>query len=276
MDMKKTFLWRMLRERRILAAHKRVAEICAQLVADYTARPVHFDIKPKHAFSTDRIIWQYWAQGYDDVPETVRQCLDSVDKYAVGYTVVRLSDANLTDYLDIPDFLQEKRSRMTFTHFSDILRLMLLKAYGGIWMDATILLSAPIPEQYAACDFFVFRRDPAEPHYKYWRNVYAYYFGWSKGFRVNMLSSFIVSRKGAEPVASLCDLMLLWWQDHDEMPDYFFFQILFDVYVPSTVCPVVSDTLPHYWQQSAHDSAFSLMPREEILKNIPIHKMTYK
>ena len=274
--MKKTFLWRKLRERRILAAHRRVAEICGRLVAEYAAHPVHFDIKPKHAFSSERIIWQYWAQGYDDVPETVRQCLASVDAHADGYTVVRLSDAHLADYLDIPDFLQEKRSRMSITHFSDVLRLMLLKAYGGIWMDATIRLSAPVPAQYADRDFFVFRRDPAEPHYKYWRNVYAYYFGWAKGFRVNMLNSFIVSRKGAEPVSSLCDLMLLWWRDHDDVPDYFFFQILFDVYAPSTVCPVVSDTLPHYLQQSAHDPAFSLMPRAEIPKNIPIHKMTYK
>ena len=274
--MKKTFLWRLLRERRILSTHKRVSGICSQLIAEYEAHPVDFDIKPKQQLPDDRIIWQYWAQGYEHVPETVRNCLASVDAHAAGYTVIRLSDANVSDYLDIPDFIQQKRDRMSITHFSDILRLMLLKAYGGIWMDATIRHSAPVPESYACLDFFAFRRDPAEPHYKYWRNVYAYYFGWAKGFRVNVLNSFIICRKETEPVASLCNLMLYWWRDHDDVPDYFFFQILFDVYVPSTVCPIVSDTLPHYLQQSIHDPSFSLMPREEIERKIPIHKMTYK
>lgn len=269
-------IWRKLREYKILSAHRRVAAVCEQLVADYTARQVRFDIYPKKSFPTDRIIWQYWSQGYGQVPGVVEKCLASVDRYAGDYTIVRLSDANLSDYLDIPDFILQKRDRMSLAHFSDVLRLMLLKAYGGIWMDATLLLTAPIPEEYTRQDFFVFRRDPCEPDIKYWRNVYAYYFGWAKGFRVNMLNSFIVSRKDAEPVSSLCDLMLLWWQDHDDVPDYFFFQILYDVFAPASACPVVSDTLPHYLQQSEHDPAFSLMPREEIVKRIPIHKLTYK
>lgn len=273
---KQGFLWRKIRERRILSAHRRVAAICETLMAEYDAHPVRFHFAPKKDFSSDRIIWQYWAQGYENVPEVVSRCLASVDAFTDGYTVVRLSDDNLADYINIPDFIQQKRGHMSKAHFSDILRLMLLKTYGGIWMDATILLSAPLPVEIAGRDFFVFRRDPKEPDYKYWQNVYAYYFGWAKGFRVNMLNSFIVSRKGAEPVSSLCDLLLLWWRDHDDVPDYFFFQILYDVYASSNACPIVSDTLPHYLQQSVQDPSFSLMSREEIVRRIPIHKLTYK
>jgi hypothetical protein len=275
-DLSRTFVWRKLREQKILRAHRRVAAICETLVAEYDAHPVHFDFSPKHNFSTARIIWQYWAQGYDNVPDVVRKCLDSVDQFAVDYTIVRLTDENLVDYLDIPDFIREKRGKMTTAHYSDLLRLMLLKTYGGIWMDATIMLTGPIPDEYARQDFFVFRRDPKEPNIKYWRNVYAYYFGWAKGFRVNMLNSFIISRKGTEPVASLCDLMLLWWRDHDGLPDYFFFQILYDVFAKSSACLVVSDTLPHYLQQSISDPAFCIMQRDEIEKRISIHKLTYK
>ena len=40
--------------------------------------------------------------------------------------------------------------------------------------------------------------------------------------------------------------------------------------------PLVSDTLPHYLQQSINDPSFDLMSREEILRTIPIHKLTYK
>ncbi len=275
-DLSRTYLWRKLREQKILRTHRRVAGICEALIAEYDRYPVHFNFAPKHAFSSDRIIWQYWAQGYDSVPDVVRKCLDSVDRYASDYTVVRLTDANVADYLEVPAFIQEKREKMTTAHYSDLLRLMLLKTYGGIWMDATIMLTGPVPEEYARQDFFVFRRDPNEPNIKYWRNVYAYYFGWAKGFRVNMLNSFIISRKGAEPVASLCDLMLLWWRDHEGLPDYFFFQILYDVYAKPSACLVISDTLPHYLQQSISDPAFCLMLRDEIEKRISIHKLTYK
>lgn len=275
-DLSRTFIWRKLREQKILRSHKRVAGICEALVKEYDASPVHYDLASKQASPNGRIIWQYWAQGYDNVPEVVRKCLDSVDRFASDYTIIRLSDTNLSEYLDVPDFIQNKRGQMTVAHFSDLLRLMLLRTYGGIWMDATILLTGPIPEEYAKPDFFVFQRDPNEPDYKYWRNVYAYYFGWAKGFRVNMLNSFIIARKGNKTINDLCDLMLLWWKENDSLPYYFFFQILFDVYGCREEFPLVSDTLPHYLQQSRVDPAFQIMPREMIERTIPIHKLTYK
>ena len=220
MNLSRTFLWRKLRECKILRTHRRVAGICENLISEHEASPVQFELAPKKQFPNDRIIWQYWAQGYENVPLVVRKCLDSVEKYAGNYTLVRLTDENLSDYLDLPEFVKEKRACYSMTHFSDLLRLMLLRTYGGIWADATIMLSAPIPEDYAGCDFFVFRRDPNEPNRKYWCNTYAYYFGWAKGFRVNMLNSFIVARRGNRTVGDLCDLMLLWWQKHDSLPDF--------------------------------------------------------
>lgn len=276
MNLSRTYIWRKLRERKILAAHKRVAKICEALIKEYDSAHVDFDLTPKKQFDSDRIIWQYWAQGYDVVPKIVRDCLDSVDKYAADYTVVRLDDDNLTDYLDIPEYVQAKRASYSIAHFSDLLRLMLLAVYGGIWIDATIMLSGVIPETYLLQDLFVFRRDPNEPDQKYWRNTYAYYFGWSKGFKVNMLNSFIIAKKGNKTITDLCHYMLLWWKEHDSIPDYFFFQILFDTYAPKDVCPLVSDTLPHYLQQSINDPTFNLIPTGEILREIPIHKLSYK
>ena len=276
MNLSQTFIWRKLREKKILATHKRVAKICEALIAEYESTPFDFSLAPKKQFETDRIIWQYWAQGYDNVPKVVRECLDSVDKYAADYTIVRLSDENLAEYLNIPEFVQAKRTSYSIAHFSDLLRLMLLTVYGGIWIDATIMLSGVIPETYLLQDLFVFRRDPNEPNKKYWRNTYAYYFGWSNGFKVNMLNSFIVAKKGNKTITDLCNLMLLWWKEQDSIPDYFFFQILFDTYVPKDAFPLVSDTLPHYLQQSINDPKFNLIPKEEIPPKIPIHKLSYK
>lgn len=276
MNLSKTYLWCKLREMKILRQHRRVAAICRDLIAGWQAAPETAPLVPKKDLGTDRIIWQYWAQGYEAVPPVVRECLASVDRFAAGWTVIRLSDANLAEYLDLPDFVLEKRRNYSVAHFSDLLRLMLLQAYGGAWLDATVQLSGPIPKQYADGEFFVFRRDPAEPDRKYWSGTYAYYFGWAPGFRVNMLNSIIFSRKGGKTVSDLCSLLLRWWKEHDGLPDYFFFQILFDVYGAPSGMPLVSDTLPHYLQQSINDPSFSLMPRDEIPLRISMHKRTYK
>ena len=276
MNPKKTYLWRILRERKILRQHKRVAEVCQRLIDDYHAHPSGEALSPKKDFGTERIIWQYWAQGYGNVPPIVRECLDSVERFAGDYKLARLTDDNLSEYLDLPEYVQKKRVLYSRAHFADLLRLMLLQVYGGVWLDATVMLTAPIPESYAACEFFVFRRDPKEPDYKYWRNTYAYYYGWAPGFRVNMLNSIIFSRKEGKTVTNLCSLMLKWWKENDSLPDYFFFQILCDVYGLPADMPLVSDTLPHYLQQSMNDPSFALMSRKEILAQIPIHKLTYK
>ena len=276
MNLSRTYLWRKLRERKILRQHARVAGVCQHLIDDYRAHPTGENLSPKKDLGTERIIWQYWAQGYDAVPPVVRECLDSVEEFAGDYTLVRLTDENLQEYLDLPEYVQQKRSLFSRAFFSDLLRVMLLSTYGGIWLDATVFLTAEIPEEYAQCDFFVFYRDPKEPDYKYWRSTYAYYYGWARGFRVNMLSSIMVAKKGSRTVSDLSALMLKWWKENDYLPDYFFLQILFDVYGLPADMPLVSDTLPHYLQQSMSDPSFSLMSREEIKASIPMHKLTYK
>lgn len=276
MNLKNTYLWRKLREKKILRQHARVAAVCEDLIARYRADGPVVALKPKKQFSTDRIIWQYWAQGYDNVPPIVRQCLDSVEKYAGDFTLVRLTDDNLSEYLDLPEFVQSKRSLYSRAFFSDLLRLMLLSVYGGVWLDATIMMTGSIPEEYLASDFFVFYRNPNDPNYKYWRNTYAYYYGWAKGFRVNMLSSIMVAKINSDTAIDLCGLMLKWWKENDTLPDYFFLQILFDVYGVPAGMPRVSDTLPHYLQQSMNDPSFSLMSRDRIKATIPMHKLTYK
>lgn len=273
-------MWQILRRCEILRNHKRCARICEQHIDDYYAGDHPEILKAKKELGTDKIIWQYWAQGYDNVPEIVKMCLDSVDKYAGDYTVIRLSDANLCEYLEIPDYIVSKRDAYSHAFFSDLLRVMLLSSYGGLWLDATVMLSSPIPGEYANYDFFLYQRDPEEPNKEYWENVYSYYYSWHSGFRVNMLSSIFFAKKDTEVINSLASLMMIWWRENDSIPNYFFLQILFDVLINGKLkgynCPIVSDCGPHYLQQSINDPDFNLMDRETILATFPMHKLTYK
>lgn len=276
--LKKCSFWHLIRQKRITYQHARVAELCKQLTVENNViiiNPIRNDL-PKDT------IWQYWAQGYDNVPEVVKQCLDSVDKWKGDYTIIRLTDANLSDYIQLPDYIIEKKKQgiIPLAQFSDILRVCLLSTYGGVWLDATILLTGPLPQRYSDMEFFVFQRDPKEPNKKYWENAYAYYYGWSKGFRVNMLNAVIFAKKDSVVVTEMAQLLLTYWKNNDELPDYFFFQILFDVLINDKLkgqnCPIESDCTPHLLQQSINDPKFNLATKEEIMNRTSIHKLTYK
>ena len=123
------------------------------------------------------------------MPEIVHICFDSVDRYKGEYKVIRLDDAMISEYIDLPDFVWERRKNQQFTRtfFSDLLRVALLSTYGGVWLDATILLTGKLPKEYEDLDFFMYQRSEAQPNKTYWENTYAYYFGWDIDYKVRVL-----------------------------------------------------------------------------------------
>lgn len=275
-------IWNTIRERKIIHKHAQTAAICHELIGNYLEAapyPGGLPIIRKKDLKTEKIIWQYWSQGYDNLPEIIEQCLNSVDHWKGDYITIRLDDENVSDYLELPSSLIQKKGIMSKAHFSDILRLCLLYAYGGIWLDATIFMSGPIPTELTKGDFFVYQRDPKEPNKDYWKNTYSYYFGWADGFRVNMLNSIMHAKKAGTLVSTICGIMIYFWETNDTIPDYFFFQILFDVFIeryPQYQWTLVSDCKPHYLQQYLNDPAFNLATKEDILGSTSLHKLTYK
>ena len=93
-------------------------------------------------------IWMCWWQGEENAPEIVRACIDSVRRNAGGHEVVVITDENLSDYVDIPEWVLEKvrAGIMSRTHLSDLLRFALLAEYGGMWLDATFFCTGPLEE----------------------------------------------------------------------------------------------------------------------------------
>lgn len=277
-----SFLWSAARRWSILRDHKRVAAICDDYIDKYFASGERlFEAVPKKDLAGKKIIWQYWAQGFEgELPEVVKVCLDSVDKYKGDYEVIRLSDGTISDYVDIPDYVWAKRGHgFSVTAFSNVLRLALLYTYGGVWLDATVLLTGPLPEEYAQYDFFMFQRDENEPHKKYWENSYAYYWGWGPEFRVRVLTSIAFGRAGGRFLGDYLNLLLYVWKNNEQYPFYFTFQILFNQLVESGIsvpdCPIVSDCPPHYLMQLINDSTF-YMDSDEILERCTMHKLTFK
>ncbi|MDR1683075.1 MAG: capsular polysaccharide synthesis protein [Candidatus Symbiothrix sp.] len=274
----------MLRLRKTLCRHQEVADFWHPVINEYfQGRIEKYDLRPKKPIPDNKVIWQYWGQGFakDNLPEIVQICFDSVDKYKGDYVLIRLSDDTVGDYIDFPDFVWEKlRNNIEFTKtfFSDLLRVALLNVYGGVWLDATVLLTAPLPPKYAEWNYFMYQRDDAEPDKKYWESMYAYYWNWKPEFKVKMLTSIFFARKGSEVIQTLLDLILYYWKTQDHILDYFFFQILYNELMESELkdarCPLVSDVLPHYLQTKVNNESYPIT-MDEALKKTSIHKMAY-
>lgn len=122
---------------------------------------------------------------------------------------------------------------------------MLARCYNiPYWSDEGVVLGKR---------FFVYQRDDTEKNKKYWENAFAYYYGWYPGFKVRMLNSIIFSRRNNMIITKMRNLLLFFWTTHDRIPNYFFFQILYNELINNNshynVVPVESDCLPHYLQQ---------------------------
>lgn len=277
-----TGLWSRIRKRRIVKDQAEIAELIDSYISEYfSSGKKLFVPKAKTDLSGKKIIWQYWAQGLEgELPDVVKCCLESVDKYKGDYEVIRLSDETISQYVDIPEFIWEKRGHgFSVTAFSNILRLALLDTYGGVWLDSTVLLSGVIPDYLVDNDYFMFQRDEAEVNKKYWEGTYAYYFGWGENFRVRVLTSIVYSKVGSRFIDDYLNLLLYVWKVNDRYPFYFTFQVLYNQLVASGKtapnCKIVNDCPPHCLMQIINDpqAPFTI---EETLKECSMHKLTYK
>ena len=265
-----------------LKTQKTTAKIMRKYVDKFlTDKITAFVAAPKQQ-AGEKIIWQLWWQGLDEkMSKLVRACLDSVEKNKGDYRVIVLDKDSVKNYIDLPDFVYDKLGDgFKMSHFSDLVRLYLLHAYGGVWIDATVYLSAPIDGNLLNQDFFVFQRSRKAPEDREtWEKLNPYYFSWDNNFQVRLTNSFIIAKKGNKLIGDMLGILLDYWKNENNAGNYFFFQILFNrmVNMPEwrgLNCEITNDTDIHHLRLCAQ------MPYDEALwKTItaktPIHKLTY-
>lgn len=183
------------------------------------------------------------------------------------------------EYINFPHFVHEKRKNSDFRHvfFSDLLRLALLKAYGGVWVDATFLFTASLSERLGEMNFFVFQRSTQTKDKKKWQKLNSDYFSWKEEHRVKFLSSIMFSQKENRTVYHLLQLMLFFWRTQEHIPHYFFFQILFDELKKEGLIEefeIVDDTFPHLLFAELNNP-FDKDKLDHILAQCNQHKLTY-
>lgn len=152
-------------------------------------------------------IWLFWWQGYENAPPLVRLCIDSVKKNAGGHNVIILTKDNWKDYATLPEYIIKKlyEKKITLTHFSDILRMSLLSAHGGLWLDATIFVSRKIPEEYFSLPYFTVR-----------------YSSSNSRIARGQWTGFCQGAHSGQIVQLYCrDIFFEYWKNFDSLIDYF-------------------------------------------------------
>ena len=98
------------------------------------ADPIILNSLDKSEIIIPKIIWMYWDS---EVPELVERCFNQVKKLNPEYQINILNSKNITEFCDF-DFSVYKN--LTPQQKSDLLRFYLLYYYGGIWLDASIII----------------------------------------------------------------------------------------------------------------------------------------
>lgn len=84
-------------------------------------------LPPKKQFE-NLPIWVCWLQGEENAPKLVKKCISSIRQHANGHEVIILTENNIKEYIDIPEYIIENAQRgiLSRTNFSDIVRFALL------------------------------------------------------------------------------------------------------------------------------------------------------
>lgn len=110
-------------------------------------RVVHKSSKIQLKVNSSNTVWICWWQGSKEIPAVVRMCIESIYRHKGKNHVQIVTKDNYYQFVKFPDHVLAalENNRISMTLFSDILRFTLLAEYGGIWLDATLLVTSDLP-----------------------------------------------------------------------------------------------------------------------------------
>lgn len=212
-------------------------------------------------------IWICWWQGEENMPDIIKVCYASVRRYAGNHPVILITERNYQEYAKIPEYILQKvqNKEISLTHFSDLLRINLLKQHGGIWADSTILFTRDIDSIITLDANFYTCRHIA-------RNSNVANGRWTVFFMAcgkdNILPAFLL------------DMFYNYWKNHKRIVTYLFFDYLFAIACENI--PAITKMIDSVPLQEISNLAKCLnMPYDENLMNefrtnYGFHKLTYK
>ena len=90
-----------------------------------------------------RKIWIYWDTGEATAPPVVKACIDSWRDLNPGWEVTVLDGDWIAASAGV---IPPPGEHITVQAYSDLVRLRLLRRYGGVWVDATVICLKPLDD----------------------------------------------------------------------------------------------------------------------------------
>ncbi len=207
-----------------------------------------------------------WFQGFDNAPELVKRCVNSWKYYNPDWNIVLIDNNNLINYVNIDKY---NNNIIEKCHLSDIVRSLLLKLYGGLWIDATLFCNKPLTD---------------------WLPIYTNegFFAFDKPCTDRLISNwFIYSEKNNYIIDNWCNKTLEYYNINNKAHEYFIHHYLFnDLYNSDKIFKEIWDKVPklsangngpHYLQEQGMFEIASIQNKLDIVNKItPIYKLTYK
>ena len=157
-------------------------------------------------------VWLLWLQGEDQMPEVVRLCYHSIrENFPQEKTEIHLlTQENLFSYIRLQDVMIEKFNKgiISVTHLSDVIRFLLLKTYGGMWLDITYYIGKKIPEEFFADQ-------------KLWIHRMEHPLWTTDIVQGRWSCNLLMGPAEHKLFRFICDALLFYWQCHDTQIDYF-------------------------------------------------------
>lgn len=217
----------------------------------------------------DCFIWVCWFQGVTQMPESVGYCFESIKKNSGNAKVQLITLDNYLQFVTLPEYIIDKvdRGNISLTHFSDILRCNLLADYGGIWIDASLLLTGKL--QIPSLPFFSIKLRRPKNDYSFVSD-YRWVAGFMGGAKGNVLHSFMK------------DVFNAYWKTETILIDYFLVDYVIALaYKNIPVVKKMIDDVPFsnedfYYLEANLFNPVNKMELEQVLKRSWIFKIGYK
>jgi hypothetical protein len=218
-------------------------------------------------------IYILWFQDFINAPDVIKKCLKSWIHYNPSWEIIQLNRSNIHEYIDLKHYLVDffDKKIMQIPALSDIIRIKLLKKYGGLWVDATTYCNRSLDEWLPNMineGFFAFDKPGAD----------------------RMISSWFIYASEDNYIVDLCHKKTVeFWEkkyiDTVKTYEYFWFHYLFgDCYNIDTQfkqfwdkVPKKSADLPHYILSVGMFCKINKKIKKNIdSKKTPLYKLTYR
>lgn len=160
-------------------------------------------------------IWVYWKQGITNAHGIVKKCIETIHEWA-DRLVIEIDETSISKYVILPKTIIQKYDdgKISDAALSDLIRFSLLEHFGGLWLDATVLLTGKIPENIINSDFFAFQDS----------------FG--KIDNPALISNWLLHCKPGHPIMKNArNMAFAYWENESHVMEYLFTYILLKIAV---------------------------------------------